>query len=116
MWQYKQPTDLMHYGKKGMRWGKRSGPNSNHQTIGSKYKKAVEKHEARSKNNGKRKLKLKLNTFEKVAVGVAITRAAPVVAKLGAMALSAAVSKVSRQNPASTLLQIGESFVDYTIN
>ena len=115
MWQYNylQPNELMHYGKKGMKWGRRKGKiKSTAKTLGSRYKKAVEKHESRSKNIGKRKL----NTFEKVAVGVAITRAAPVVAKLGAMALYAAVSKVSGQNPTSTLLQIGESFVDYTIN
>ena len=49
MWQYNhsQPNELMHYGKKGMKWGKRKAKVASiAKSIGPRYMKAVKKHES----------------------------------------------------------------------
>ena len=52
MWQYNQsqPLDeLMHYGKKGMKWGKRSGPISTFKKARSTHKENVKRYTDASK-------------------------------------------------------------------
>ena len=51
MWQYNQtqPNELMHYGKKGMRWGKRKGPISAFKKAHSTHKENVNRYAEASK-------------------------------------------------------------------
>lgn len=52
MWQYNQ-TELMHYGKKGMKWGRRSGPISAFKKAHSTHKDNVKRYSEVSKRESK---------------------------------------------------------------
>ena len=51
MWQYNhlQPNELMHYGKKGMKWGRRRGPISAFKNAHSTHKANVKTYTEASK-------------------------------------------------------------------
>lgn len=113
MWQYNhlQPNELMHYGKKGMKWGKRKGKiKSTAKTLGSRYKKALEKHESthdvRSAKTDK--------AIKNVVTATTIAYGAATAVKY--LAMYGNIKSQMNAKTASNLIQIGESFVDFVVS
>ena len=116
MWQYNhsQPNELMHYGKKGMKWGKRKAKVASiAKSIGPRYMKAVKKHESTHDERQARYQK-GVKTATNVATAATIAYGAATAVKYLAI-YGNLKSQVNAKN-ASTLIQIGESFVDYVVS
>ena len=116
MWQYNQtqPNELMHYGKKGMRWGKRKAKAvSTAKNIGSRYMKAVKKHES-THDERQARYEKGVKTATNIATAATIAVGAATAVKYLAI-YGNLKSQVNAKN-ASTLIQIGESFVDYVVS
>ena len=116
MWQYNhsQPNELMHYGKKGMKWGKRKAKVASiAKSIGPRYMKAVKKHES-THDERQARYEKGVKTATKIASAATIAVGAATAVKYLAM-YGNLKSQVNAKN-ASTLIQIGESFVDFVVS
>ena len=116
MWQYNhsQPNELMHYGKKGMKWGKRKAKvASTAKNIGSRYMKAVKKHES---THDKRQARYEKGVRTAINIASAATIAVGAATAVKHLAMYGNLKSQVNAKNASTLIQIGESFVDYVVS
>ena len=104
----------MHYGKKGMKWGKRKAKVASiAKSIGPRYMKAVKKHES-THDERQARYEKGVKTATKIASAATIAVGAATTVKYLAMCGNLK-SQVNAKN-ASTLIQIGESFVDFVVS
>ena len=116
MWQYNhsQPNELMHYGKKGMKWGKRKAKvASTAKNIGSRYMKAVKKHES---THDERQARYKKGVRTATSIASAATIAVGAATAVKYLAMYGNLKSQANAKNASTLIQIGESFVDFVVS